>query len=69
MNREEGFIGTTLRKDEYVCDCSDIDDIIVFTKSGIMQIVKVDSKVFIEKDIIYASVFKKRFKNSLQYGL
>ena len=60
VNREEGFIGTTLRKDEYVCDCSDIDDIIVFTKSGIMQIVKVDSKVFIEKDIIYASVFKKK---------
>ena len=60
VNREEGFIGTALRKDEYVCDCSDIDDIIVFTKSGIMQIVKVDSKVFIEKDIIYASVFKKK---------
>ena len=60
VNREEGFIGTTLRKDEYVCDCSDIDDIIVFTKSGIMQNVKVDSKVFIEKDIIYASVFKKK---------
>ena len=62
VNREEGFIGTTLRKDEYVCDCSDIDDIIVFTKSGIMQIVKVDSKVFIEKDIIYASVFKKKIQ-------
>ena len=60
VNREEGFIGTTLRKDEYVCDCSDIDDIIVFTKFGIMQIVKVDSKVFIEKDIIHVSVFKKK---------
>ena len=59
VNRQEGFLGTSLRKEEYVCDCSDIDDIIVFTESGIMQIVKVDSKVFIEKDIIHASVFKK----------
>ena len=59
VNRQEGFLGTSLRKEEYVCDCSDIDDIIVFTESVIMQIVKVDSKVFIEKDIIHASVFKK----------
>jgi len=60
VNREEGFIGTSLKKDEYVCDCADIDDVIVFTKSGIMQVLKVDSKVFIEKDIIYAAVFKKK---------
>jgi topoisomerase-4 subunit A len=60
VNKEEGFIGTSLKKNEYVCDCADIDDIIVFTKSGIMQVVKVDSKVFIEKDIIYAAVFKKK---------
>ncbi len=60
INREEGFIGTSLKKDEYVCDCADIDDIIVFTQSGKMQVVKVDSKVFIEKNIIYASVFKKK---------
>ncbi|MDG1263276.1 MAG: DNA gyrase/topoisomerase IV subunit A [Flavobacteriaceae bacterium] len=60
VNREEGFIGTSLRKDEYVCDCADIDDIIVFTQSGKMQVVKVDSKVFIEKNIIYAAVFKKK---------
>ena len=60
VNREEGFIGTSLKKDEYVCDCADIDDVIVFTRSGIMQVVKVDSKVFIEKDIIYAAVFKKK---------
>ncbi|MGB2341430.1 MAG: DNA gyrase/topoisomerase IV subunit A [Flavobacteriaceae bacterium] len=60
VNREEGFIGTSLKKDEYVCDCADIDDIIVFTQSGKMQVVKVDSKVFIEKNIIYASVFKKK---------
>ena len=60
VNREEGFIGTSLKKDQYVCDCADIDDIIVFTQSGKMQVVKVDSKVFIEKNIIYAAVFKKK---------
>jgi len=59
VNREEGFIGTSLRKDEYLCDCADIDDIIIFTKEGKMQVVKVDSKVFVGKDIIHASVFKK----------
>ncbi|HAK13050.1 MAG TPA: hypothetical protein DCO78_14785, partial [Chitinophagaceae bacterium] len=41
MNREEGFVGTSLKKDEFVCDCSDLDDIIVFTKRGIMKVVKV----------------------------
>ena len=60
VNREEGFIGTSLRKDEYVCDCSDIDDIIVFTISGKMKVVRVDSKIFIEKGIGYVSVFKKK---------
>ena len=65
VNREEGFIGTSLKKDEYVCDCADIDDVIVFTKSGIMQVVKVDSKVFIEKDIIYAAVFKKKDQRTI----
>ena len=60
VNRAEGFIGTSMKKDEYVCDCADIDDIIVFTKSGKMQVVKVDSKIFIEKDIIHVAVFKKK---------
>jgi len=60
VNREEGFIGTSLKKDEYVCDCSDIDDIIVFTKEGKMMVTKVDAKTFIGKDIIHASVFKKK---------
>lgn len=60
VNREEGFIGTSLRKDEYVCDCSDIDDIIVFTKEGKMMITKVDSKTFIGKDIIRVEVFDKK---------
>ena len=60
VNREEGFIGTTMRKDEYVCECSDIDDIIVFRSNGSMQVVKVDNKVFVGKDIIHCAVFKKK---------
>ena len=60
VNREEGFIGTSMRKDEFVCDCSDIDDIIVFKKDGSMKVVKIDSKVFVGKEIIHASVFKKK---------
>lgn len=59
INRVEGFVGTSLRKDEYICDCSDIDDVIVFTKSGKMQVIRVDSKVFVGKDIIHAAIFKK----------
>ena len=59
LNRTEGFIGTSLRKDEYLCDCSDIDDVIVFTKDGKMQVVRVDSKVFVGKDVIHAAIFKK----------
>ncbi len=60
INRTEGFMGTSLRKDEFVCECSDIDDIIVFTQDGKMQVVKVDSKVFVGKNILHASVFKKK---------
>ena len=59
VNRKEGFIGTTLRKDEYVCDCSDIDDIIAFKKDGSMIKTKVDDKTFVGKDIIHCGVFKK----------
>lgn len=65
VNREEGFIGTSLKKDEFVCDCSDIDDIIVFTEDGKMQVVKVDSKVFIGKNILHAAVFKKKDNRSI----
>ena len=60
LNREEGFVGTSLRKDELVCDCSDIDDVIVFNKSGEMRVVRVDSKVFVGKDVVHAAVFKKK---------
>ena len=60
VNREEGFIGTSMRKDEFVCDCSDIDDIIVFKNDGSMKVVKIDSKVFVGKGIIHTAVFKKK---------
>jgi topoisomerase-4 subunit A len=59
VNREEGFIGTGLKKDEYLFDCSDLDDIIVFAKRGIMKVVKVQDKVFIGKDILHVAVFQK----------
>ena len=65
VNREEGFVGTSLRRDEYVCDCSDIDDIIAFTKDGKMMVTKVDSKTFIGKDIIHVAVFKKKDKRTI----
>ena len=60
VNRGEGFVGTSLRKDEYVTDCSDIDDIIVFTRDGKMMVTKVGAKIFIGKDIIHVAVFKKK---------
>ncbi len=59
MNRSEGFIGTGLKKDEFICDCSDIDDIIAFTKEGKMKIFKVSDKVFVGKDIVHVAIFKK----------
>ncbi len=65
VNREEGFIGTSLRRDEYVGDCSDIDDIIAFTASGEMMVTKVDSKTFVGKDIIHVAVFKKKDKRTI----
>ena len=64
VNREEGFIGTSLKRDEYVTDCSDIDDIIVFTQKGEMMVTKVDSKVFVGKNIIHVAVFKKKDKRT-----
>lgn len=60
VNREEGFVGTGMRREEYVCDCSDIDDVIVFTKSGQMMVTKVGAKTFVGKNIIHVSVFKKK---------
>ncbi len=65
VNREEGFVGTGLKRDEYVCDCSDIDDVIVFTQDGKLMITKVDSKTFVGKDIIHVAVFKKKDKRTI----
>ena len=65
VNREEGFVGTALKKDEYVTDCSDIDDIIVFTGSGEMMVTRVDSKTFVGKNIIHLAVFKKKDKRTI----
>ena len=59
MNRVEGFIGLGLKKDELIAECSNLDDIIVFTKAGKMKVVRVADKVFIGKDIIHAAVFQK----------
>ncbi len=65
VNREEGFVGTGLKKDEYVCDCSDIDDVIVFLRDGNMMICKVDDKKFVGKDIIHVAVFDKSDKRTI----
>ncbi|MGM0463212.1 MAG: DNA gyrase/topoisomerase IV subunit A [Bacteroidota bacterium] len=65
FNREEGFIGTSLKKDEYVCDCSDIDDIIVFLKDGRYIVTRVSEKQFIGKDIIHAAVFRRNDKRTI----
>jgi len=59
IDRKEGFIGTTLKKEEYVCDCSDIADIIVFKKDGTFQVSRIGDKVFVGKGIIHAQVWKK----------
>ena len=65
VNREEGFLGTGLKKDEYVADCSDIDDVIVFLRDGRMVITKVDDKKFIGKDIIHIAIFDKNDKRTI----
>ncbi|WCC43490.1 DNA gyrase/topoisomerase IV subunit A [Tenacibaculum finnmarkense] len=65
VNREEGFVGTSLKKDEYVDECADIDDIIIFKGNGTMMVTKVASKTFVGKDIIHIAVFKKRDKRTV----
>lgn len=59
VNRAEGFLGTGLKKDEFVCECSDLDDIIAFTRAGKMMVVRLGDKKFVGKDIIYINVWKK----------
>jgi topoisomerase-4 subunit A len=65
VNKAEGFVGTSLKKDEFVCECSDLDDIIVFTDSGIMKVVKVDSKLFVGKNILHVSLFNSKSKEKV----
>jgi len=65
VNRSEGFIGTSMKKDEYVTDCSDIDDIICFTEDGTMMVTKVEGKTFIGKNILYVGIFKKKDKRTI----
>lgn len=65
VNRSEGFIGTSMKKEEYVTDCSDIDDIICFTEDGTMMVTKVEGKTFIGKNIIYVGIFKKKDKRTI----
>ncbi|WP_396162060.1 DNA gyrase/topoisomerase IV subunit A [Flavobacterium sp.] len=65
VNKEEGFFGTGLKKDEYVADCSDIDDVIVFLRDGKMMVAKVDDKKFVGKDIIHIAVFDKNDKRTI----
>ena len=65
INKEEGFIGTALKKDEYVCNCSDIDDIIIFYKNGTFKVVKVAEKVYVGKNVIHLGVFKKNDKRTV----
>ena len=65
INREEGFIGTSLKKDEYICNCSDIDDVIIFYKDGKYKIVRVSDKLFVGKNILYVNVFKKNDKRTI----
>ncbi|MDT0552050.1 DNA gyrase/topoisomerase IV subunit A [Urechidicola vernalis] len=65
VNREEGFVGTSLRRDEFVTDCSDIDDVIIFRKDGKMMITKVGAKTFVGTDIIHVAIFKKNDKRTV----
>jgi topoisomerase-4 subunit A len=65
VNRDEGFAGTGLRKDEFVCDCSDMDDIIAFTRDGKMKVLKISEKAFFGKNIIHIAVFKKNDSNTV----
>jgi len=65
VNREEGFIGTSLKKDEFLFDCSDIDDIITFQKDGTMKVVKVEGKTFIGKNIVHVAIWKKNDKRTV----
>ena len=65
INREEGFIGTTLKKDEFIANCSDIDDVIIFYKDGKYKVVRVTDKMFVGKNVLYVNIFKKNDKRTI----
>ncbi|CAM1354679.1 DNA gyrase/topoisomerase IV subunit A [Tenacibaculum halocynthiae] len=65
VNKEEGFVGTSLKKDEYITDCADIDDVIIFRDNGTMLVTKVASKTFVGKGIIHIAIFKKKDKRTV----
>lgn len=65
INREEGFIGTALKKDEFICECSDMDEVIIFKKDGSYYVTKVADKIFVGKDVLYVNVFKKNDKRTI----
>lgn len=65
INREEGFIGTGLKKDEFICNCSDIDDVIIFYKDGKYKIVRISDKLFVGKNILHVNIFKKNDKRTI----
>lgn len=65
INREDGFIGTGLKKDEFVCNCSDMDDIIVFFKDGKYKVVKVADKLYVGKNVLYLNVFKRNDQRTI----
>lgn len=65
INRQEGFVGTGLKKDEFVCNCSDLDDIIIFYKDGKFKVIRVADKIFVGKNILWVQVFKKNDKRTI----
>lgn len=65
INREEGFIGTALKKDEFICECSDMDEVIIFKKDGTYYVTKVADKIFVGKDVLYVNIFKKNDKRTI----
>lgn len=65
INREDGFIGTALKKDEFICECSDMDEVIIFKKDGTYYVTKVADKIFVGKDVLYVHVFKKNDKRTI----
>lgn len=65
INREEGFVGTALKKDEFICECSDMDEVIILKKDGSYYVTKVADKIFVGKDVLYVNIFKKNDKRTI----